>query len=184
MRDRLKHSKYIRLEDGRNWRLIFGILVCAVVFIVCATSKLWLPDDRANLSSGKDYDVTFAMCDLHIEDYYIDYGNGLAELHFTQSVYSDEPQYALTYRVVNDSGDELPFTLIEGGLTPVSEDSALKKRNVILQFGIYEGLYYVKAEITQEATQTQSVIMDYRGFISQPLTEKAPTYLTEMEEAV
>lgn len=184
MFDRLKESnKYFVLRNGKNKKVIVGFLLSVILIGVLATSKMWLPDDRTNYSTGSDYDISFSMDTLHVGNMSVDYWNGLAEIDFSETIRGvQEKEDRLQFSVVDDRGNELPFNLIQGDLTKENEESTISKRNSLLQIGIYEDIYYIEIQIKQPSTETRTVIFDYRNMKEEKITEKTDMYLKTKEK--
>lgn len=175
-------NKYIVLKNGNNYGLIAGIIIMIILFVILATSKMWLPDDRTEMAKNNKTEMFFSMITLKNDDYYIDYENNLAEIHFKQSVNDVKKDYMLEFEVFNEDGVELPFNLIKGNQDKEDEDATAYEQNMIMQIGIPDDLYYISINVSQKDNITQEIIIDYRSMKEVSLLEKGKDYLKNLED--
>lgn len=177
-----KNKKYIVLKEGNNYPLIIALIIIVIVCVLLFTSKQWLPDTRPNMHTKVETQLIMNMNTVTVKDSYIDYSNQIGEIHFTQRKTSELDRYKLNFKVFDDKGNELPYSLILGNEEKENEQSSIIYQNGILQFGIYEGFYQVVIEVMQEDNLSEKINIDYRSIVEKPLVEKSQNYLLNIEE--
>ena len=176
-----KNKRYVVLKDGNNYGLMIGLLLIASICVLLFTSKMWLPDSRPNLSSRIDSSMFFTLNEVKVKNYSVDYDTNIGEVLIAQKKSSEKGKYDLSYKVYDDKGNELPFFIINGNEIKENEDSVMMYQDTLIQFGVYEDIYYVKVDISQKDTTTQSIYIDYRNFKHKKVLEKGKDYLVNLD---
>lgn len=179
-----KNERYIVLKEGNNYPLMIGILLIIVICVVLFTSRQWLPDTRPNMHSKVETQLIMNMNTVTLKESYVDTLNKIGEICFTQRKTSELERYKLNFKVFDDKGNELPYSLILGNERKEENQSSIIYQDGILQFGIYDGFYQVVIEISQEDNLSEKIYIDYRSVEQKVLIEKSQNYLVniEMEE--
>ncbi|NBK97771.1 MAG: hypothetical protein EOM50_07090 [Erysipelotrichia bacterium] len=177
-----KNKKYIVLKDGNNYGLMVGLVVLVLVMGLLFTSKMWLPDTRQNLTTKLDSELYFTLNTVRVEKYNIDYKTHVGEVLLTQEKAMEKGTKELSFKVFDDKGNELPFEVIQGNQIKKDKDSVMGKQQTLIQFGVYDDIYYVEVQIAQKDTTTQSIYIDYRNFKNTQVLEKGKDYLVDLEK--
>ncbi len=179
-----KDNKYITLKNGNNYGFIFSAVITVIVFVLLITSKMWLPDDRAEMIKNNNTEMYFYMINLQTGDYYIDFENNLAEIHLKQYVGDVDKKYCLKFNVYDSYGNKLPTMLIDGNKERDNDDeneSSPYTMKSILQIGIPDDLYYLRIDAVQKDNTTQQIFIDYRNMKEKKILEKGKDYLKNYE---
>lgn len=176
-------NKYIILKDGYNIPLIIGCLLVVVLVGILATSRMWLPDDRSIVKKNNDQ-LLLMMNTVTVNDFYVDYESQLAELHLREKVSSSSEQYQVTYTVRDENNNELPFNVIRGNQQKANVNDVGYTQDVIVQFAVPKGFYYVNVNVEQPANGIYEILLDYRNFKEMDLIEKGNDYLVNYENEV
>jgi len=182
-----KDNKYITLKNGNNYGFIFSTVITVIVFVLLITSKMWLPDDRAEMIKNNNTEMYFYMINLQTGDYYIDFENNLAEIHLKQYVGDVDKKYSLKFNVYDSYGNKLPTMLIDGNKERDSDDeseSSPYTMKSILQIGVPDNLYYLRIDVVQKDNTTQQIFIDYRNMEEKKILEKGKDYLKNYENEV
>lgn len=179
-----KDNKYITLKNGNNYGFIFSTVITVIVFVLLITSKMWLPDDRAEMIKNNNTEMYFYMINLQTGDYYIDFENNLAEIHLKQYVGDVDKKYSLKFNVYDSYGNKLPTMMIDGNKERDSDDeseSSPYTMKSILQIGVPDNLYYLKIDVVQKDNTAQQIFIDYRNMEEKKILEKGKDYLKNYE---
>lgn len=177
-----KTGKYVILKERNNYMLVIGIIAMSIIVGILATSKMWLPDDRAIVKVNNDTELIYPMNTVTVGIFEWCQEENLGEIHLIETKINDKSDYDVSYKVYNEAGAELPSKTIKGTKKKETEVSAKSTQDVIVQFGLPTDFYYITIHITQADGTTKEIMCDYRNFEIKKLTEKGDDYLINVEE--
>lgn len=169
----------IKLKDTYNIPMIVLIVVIIVISTVLLTSNFWLPDERDKMTYvKKENNFNYIVLMLDEKSYQIDYAENIAEVNFQELEFTNDEVVSLKYKVYDENGNKLPSNVIKSD--GILEDSIMTK-DVLLQFGVPNDIYYVKIEVIQD-NLTYDYTIDYRDFKETKVIERTKSYLKVLEK--
>lgn len=181
----LSSTKYIDLKEGNNKPLIIGIIASIVILSLLCTSKLWFPDERANLNFKKSEELTFSLVSLTLpsKNALYDEKKNLVEFTVNERQMSQEKQFNISYKAFTDYGDELPIQVIKGKKDITNKVTVVNQKKLIqIRVPSANKFYYVKIVAEQKNNITQEFYIDYRNTIKEPISEKGENYLINLDK--
>ncbi|MDQ0359979.1 coiled-coil domain-containing protein [Breznakia pachnodae] len=178
-----RDERYIVLKDGYNKKLIVGVFLAVVIIITFATSKIWLPDSRAKMHRGLGSELTYNLYKVKFEkNVYYDENEHLIEVLLTEEIMTDKKEMKLTYIPYASDEYELPYEVISGYKSNKDDSEVIKEQSKMIRIRVPDDFYYVRIDIHQENTITQSIYIDYRECKSVDMNEKGKDYLKMLED--
>lgn len=170
-------KRTIELKDGNNKGLIIGFCACILLLVFFCTSKLWLPDDRANMNFTKNQEYNFAMATVKLPSFVnYDENKNLIEFEINESQFSSDKKFDVKYSAFTDTGVKLPSQTIKEDKTNTDKLTVTKQRKLI-QVRVLEDFYYVKVVIEQKDGVQEEFYIDYRNVKKTKISEKGKEYL-------
>lgn len=167
-------DEIIKLRDGYNIKTIMFSILAIILFIVLATSKMWLPDGRRNATVLRD-DSNFNNVTVGIinDSFNIDFDTQVGEIAFLEMKFPNREVEEITYTIYDENETKLPLNVIKGGEV---KDGMIINTDILIQFGVPKDVYYVRVVISQD-NLNYSYTIDYRDFEETTVIERDDDYL-------
>lgn len=177
------NNRRIVIKNGWNIPLIIGTICTIAFIIVCATSKLWLPDDRAVIKRNNGNTIAFMRNVLYTpNDFYYDKEKNLIEINLIEKQSIDNGEdYNINYTVKSDNYEELPYFVSRGSCKVIDSDPLHCEINVLIQAVVPNDFYFIEVKTSQLDNKVDTIQVDYRNLQPKEIIEKGENYYENLE---